>query len=655
MLWMFGEQGYDYSINYNGRVGNKPIVWEEYMQDPDRVDLHNTIAALLNLRNDHPVFNEGFFTWHDIGATRWINIDHADMDVVILGNFDSHANTFTPSFTHNGTWYNYFTGTPFEYNGGTVTLDAGEWLLLTDVQLPLPPGFEPPQIVSVSPADFTADDNITLTFDANEAVGNLVGASKVYIHTGVVLDSPTGTTWNNTIGNWGADDGVGEMTPIGNDKWQISLTPRSYYGVSAGTPIYRLAMVFRDASGANTGKGPGNADIYIDVSQAPSLTAPSNLAATVNGSQVDLTWDDNTQIETGYVLERSNTSGSGFAAIATLGVDAVTYSDSGLADGTYYYKVKATGAGGTETDYSNEVEATIVGSAGLTVYFYKPAAWGTANVHYWNYVPVNALPQSNWPGPSMTEATEEGANWYKFTFTGVTSTNLLFNDNGNAQTADLFRDSEGWYKDGTWYDTKPQPPSGLTIHFMKPGHWGTANMHYWSVTPIDPNDNISGTNWPGVQMNDDGAGWWSYTINGASCANIVFNDNGGDQTGDLNRCGEGWYNNGWSGSARTHDEGPSDNLADFPAPISNTFGLGQNYPNPARGFTTIEFTLPQEEEVQLSIFDMHGRIVYTMKNTSMAAGAHVLYLNVQELQPGIYFYQLKGVAQKITKRMVVKR
>ncbi len=648
MLWMFGEQGYDYSINFNGRVGNKPIVWEEYMDDPDRVDLYNTMAALMNLRNDHPVFNEGFFSWDDLGATRWINIAHDDMDVVILGNFDSHTHTFTPSFTHTGTWYNYFTGTEFVYNGGSVTLEAGEWLLLTDVQLPLPAGFEPGQIVSVSPEGFNADDQITITFDAKEAEGNLVGASKVYIHTGVVLDGPSGTTWNNTVGNWGADDGVGEMTSLGNDRWQITYTPRQYYSVGGSEDIYKLAMVFRDASGANTGKGPGGADIYVDVAQTPSLTAPSDLAANASGTQIDLTWSDNTTIETGYVLERSTTSGSGFSVIANLGVDANAYSDTGLADGTYYYRVKATGNGGTETSYSNEANATIGGPSGLTVYFYKPASWATANVHYWNYIPAGALPQSNWPGPAMEVATEEGANWYKYTFEGVSSTNLLFSDNGWPKTADLFRDSEGWYKDGVWYDTKPEPATGLTVHFFKPGSWNQANMHYWSVTPIDPADNIPGTAWPGPVMNDDGDGWWSYTIAGASCANIVFNDNGSPQTGNLSRCGEGWYNNGWSGSARIDGGIVKSN-------VPTEYSLSQNYPNPATSFTNISFTIPENDHVRLSIYNIQGEEVMVISNGQMNQGTHLFQINVDSLPHGVYFYRLNSDQIKMTKRMVIGR
>ncbi|MEO1448430.1 MAG: starch-binding protein, partial [Bacteroidota bacterium] len=76
----------------------------------------------------------------------------------------------------------------------------------------------------------------------------------------------------------------------------------------------------------------------------------------------------------------------------------------------------------------------------------------------------------------------------------------------------------------------------LTIHFQKPAGWGTATMYFWNAAPGN-----STTTWPGVNMQDDGNGWYSYTINCADCADIIFSDNGANQTADLSRCGEGWY------------------------------------------------------------------------------------------------------------------
>ncbi|MBF4506453.1 Ig-like domain-containing protein [Flavobacterium sp. JLP] len=49
---------------------------------------------------------------------------------------------------------------------------------------------------------------------------------------------------------------------------------------------------------------------------------------------------------------------------------------------------------------------------------------------------------------------DAGNGWYSYTFTNVTSTNLIFND-GTNQTADLSRNKTGWYMNNTWYDSNP--------------------------------------------------------------------------------------------------------------------------------------------------------------------------------------------------------
>ncbi|AHM63318.1 1,4-alpha-glucan-branching protein [Flammeovirgaceae bacterium 311] len=143
------------------------------------------------------------------------------------------------------------------------------------------PGFG--QMVRIEPADAEADDEIKIIFNAKAGRGELAGASKVYMHSGVVTNNPQGTEWSIVKGNWGADDGVGAMTKVEGqeDLWEITLSPsaRSYYGVAAGTNIYRLAMVFRNAAGdqkatiaAGTydwGFVAGNGDIFVDITTGP--------------------------------------------------------------------------------------------------------------------------------------------------------------------------------------------------------------------------------------------------------------------------------------------------------------------------------------------------------------------------------------------------
>jgi 1,4-alpha-glucan branching enzyme len=139
------------------------------------------------------------------------------------------------------------------------------------------------QIVSIEPAGADADDRIKIIFNAKAGAGELAGAGKVYMHSGVVTESPTGTTWTNVKGNWGADDGIGAMTRVegAQDLWEITLSPtaRSYYGVAEGTNIYRLAMVFRNAAGDKKatiaagnypwGSVAGNGDFFVNIASGP--------------------------------------------------------------------------------------------------------------------------------------------------------------------------------------------------------------------------------------------------------------------------------------------------------------------------------------------------------------------------------------------------
>jgi FtsP/CotA-like multicopper oxidase with cupredoxin domain len=87
--------------------------------------------------------------------------------------------------------------------------------------------------------------------------------------------------------------------------------------------------------------------------------APSDLvAAVITATQVDLSWADNALNETGFVVERSD-NGGGFAVIATLPADSVTYSDlTGAAPNSYTYQVAATSGAG-QSGYSNQASASI--------------------------------------------------------------------------------------------------------------------------------------------------------------------------------------------------------------------------------------------------------------------------------------------------------
>lgn len=120
------------------------------------------------------------------------------------------------------------------------------------------------------------------------------------------------------------------------------LTPETVY-------YYRIK-----ATGTN-----GDSEYSEEASAITPIAPPTNLVATPDGAtEVDLAWDDNSGIETGYEIERSTTQGSGYALIHTTAANVETYSNTGLtANTTYYYRIRAVG-GTLYSTYSNEDDAT---------------------------------------------------------------------------------------------------------------------------------------------------------------------------------------------------------------------------------------------------------------------------------------------------------
>lgn len=87
--------------------------------------------------------------------------------------------------------------------------------------------------------------------------------------------------------------------------------------------------------------------------------APSGLLAIPSrATRVDLSWNDNSPTESGFIVRRSLTPGGPYTDITDLPANTTSYSNTGLtADTTYYYVVCATNLGGSSPN-SNEASAT---------------------------------------------------------------------------------------------------------------------------------------------------------------------------------------------------------------------------------------------------------------------------------------------------------
>ena len=81
--------------------------------------------------------------------------------------------------------------------------------------------------------------------------------------------------------------------------------------------------------------------------------------------------------------------------------------------------------------------------------------------------------------------------------------------------------------------------------------------------------------------------------------------------------------------------------------------LHQNFPNPFNPSTTISFTLPQPQQVTLSVFNSVGQQVATLIDGVRTSGFHSLSFDASSLSSGIYFYRLQTPNAVETRQMIL--
>jgi len=140
MLWQFEEMGYDYSIESNGgRTNPKPHAWG-WLNLPHRKAAADACAKIISLRKLYPnAFLNGNYSlqvaYSDWSQGKRIALSHADLNMVVLGNFQSDASiTANPSFQSTGTWYNLLTDEALNVSNTNMTLNMqpGQLLIFTD-------------------------------------------------------------------------------------------------------------------------------------------------------------------------------------------------------------------------------------------------------------------------------------------------------------------------------------------------------------------------------------------------------------------------------------------------------------------------------------------------------------------------------------------
>ena len=86
--------------------------------------------------------------------------------------------------------------------------------------------------------------------------------------------------------------------------------------------------------------------------------------------------------------------------------------------------------------------------------------------------------------------------------------------------------------------------------------------------------------------------------------------------------------------------------------------LHQNYPNPFNPITTLQYDLPENGLVNVTVYDMLGREVKTLVNQTQEAGYKSVIWNAtndygKPVRAGVYLYQIQAGEYISTKKMVL--
>jgi predicted outer membrane repeat protein len=97
------------------------------------------------------------------------------------------------------------------------------------------------------------------------------------------------------------------------------------------------------------------------------------------------------------------------------------------------------------------------------------------------------------------------------------------------------------------------------------------------------------------------------------------------------------------------------NVGAAPRGCPDAVTLSQNYPNPFNPTTTIEFTLPYPQDIQLSVYNIMGQHIEVLARGCYSAGVHQVQFDGSKLTSGVYVCRLAVGEYVNTRKMLLIR
>ena len=365
-------------------------------------------AKILNYRNSSAAIRRGVMTPYasdDICAfTKTLGSEK----VIVMTNLRNASKTFVIPAGLAGTYKDAYTGTTVTLtSGATQSFAAFQYIVLTNTNV---------AVVAVTGVAVSPNT-------ANVGIGSTQQLSATLTPANATNQSVTWTSSNTAVASVNA---TGLVTGVAAGTSTITVT------TADGNKTATAAITVAAISVTGVTVSPSTVSLYAGATQ--QLIAAISPA---NATNKAVSWS------------------SSNATVATVNASGLV---TGVASGTA--NITVTTQNGSKTAIST---ITVNANSSFTVNFYRPTTWGTAiKIYWWSALPAGILADGSWPGVNMAYA---GNGWYSYTFTNITSTNLIFND-GTNKTADLNRTKTGWYMNNIWYDTNPGTSiavTGITI------------------------------------------------------------------------------------------------------------------------------------------------------------------------------------------------
>lgn len=212
MIWQFGELGYDVSINFNGRTGEKPVRWN-YYDDAKRRELYTLMSRIFKIRNDHNMYaatpdygNIGVGAGN-IATPRVMRLSNgAGKNVIIVANLDpSNSRNAFPNFPSQGNWFRYngaVDGLLYNVNAGNqssaYSLQTSEMMVFTNFEVI--PCNNVTSVANSGEASLRnaincAAENGTITFAVTGANKTISLSSPIIINKNLTIQVPQGENY----------------------------------------------------------------------------------------------------------------------------------------------------------------------------------------------------------------------------------------------------------------------------------------------------------------------------------------------------------------------------------------------------------------------------------------------------------------------------